>query len=108
MNKIIQKCRLTRCGNIPINMNFNNDTVLFKDDQITLTKTADDLQYSVHKLNNIVEDFSMEVNTGKIKIMAHRGKEPIRSKTCINNRLLEQVNTFNYLECNISHEGENI
>jgi hypothetical protein len=38
--------------------------------------------------------------------MAFRGKEPIRSMIFINNRILEQVNTFNYLDCNASNEGE--
>jgi hypothetical protein len=32
--------------------------------------------------------------------------EPIRSKICINNKILKQQNTFNYLGYNISHEGE--
>jgi hypothetical protein len=32
--------------------------------------------------------------------------EPIRSKTCINNKTLKQQNTFNYLGYNISYEGE--
>jgi hypothetical protein len=32
--------------------------------------------------------------------MAFAGKEPVRSK------ILEQVNTFNYLGCTLSYEGE--
>jgi hypothetical protein len=38
--------------------------------------------------------------------MAFRGREPIRSKICINNEILKQQNTFNYLGCNISYERE--
>jgi hypothetical protein len=38
--------------------------------------------------------------------MAFSGKDPVRSKTCINNKTLEQVNTFNYLGCIVSYEGE--
>jgi hypothetical protein len=74
--------------------------MLFADDQILLTKSEDDLHYSVHNLNSIVE-FSMEINTGETKIVAFREKNPIRSKILINSRILEQVNTFNYLGCNI-------
>jgi hypothetical protein len=48
----------------------------------------------------------MEINTGKTKIMAFRGKIPVTCKICIDNRLLEQVNTFNYFGCNKSYEGE--
>jgi hypothetical protein len=97
---------LTRHGNIPISRNFNSDTRFFADDQVLLTKSEDDLQYSVHNLNNRAEELPMEISTGKTKIMAFKGKEPVKSKICINNSTLEQVNIFNYLGCNISYEGE--
>jgi hypothetical protein len=38
--------------------------------------------------------------------MAFSVKDPVRSKICINNKALEQVNTFNYLGCTLSYEGE--
>jgi hypothetical protein len=38
--------------------------------------------------------------------MAFSGKDPVRSKICINNEMPEQVNTFNYLGCILSYEGE--
>jgi hypothetical protein len=38
--------------------------------------------------------------------MAFLGKDPVRSKICINNKTLEQVITFNYLGCALSYEGE--
>jgi hypothetical protein len=37
--------------------------------------------------------------------MAFKGTEPIRSKTVIN-MILEQVNTFTYLGCNILYQKE--
>jgi hypothetical protein len=79
--------------------------VLFAADQILLIKSEDNLQYSVNSLKNIGE-FYIETNTRKTKIIAFRGKKPIRSKMCIKNRILEQDNTFNYSGCNISYEGE--
>jgi hypothetical protein len=48
----------------------------------------------------------MGINAEKTRVMAFRGMEPIRSKTCINNKILKQENTFNYLGYNISYEGE--
>jgi hypothetical protein len=83
MNKIIQKWKVTRHGNIPINRNVNIDTMLFADDQVLLAKYEDDLQYSVHNLNNIASEFSMEINAEKTRVMVFRGMEPIRSKICI-------------------------
>jgi hypothetical protein len=37
--------------------------------------------------------------------MAFRGREPVRTKTVIDNKITEQVNSFNYLG-NISYEKE--
>jgi hypothetical protein len=39
--------------------------------------------------------------------MAFRGRYHIRSNTVINNKITEQVNTFNYLGCILSYEQEN-
>jgi hypothetical protein len=38
--------------------------------------------------------------------MAFEGTEPIRNKIVIDNKILEQVNTFTYLGCNISYQEE--
>jgi hypothetical protein len=38
--------------------------------------------------------------------MASRGRDPIRNKTVINNKITEQINTFNYLGCSLSYERE--
>jgi hypothetical protein len=38
--------------------------------------------------------------------MAFRGRDPIRSKIVINNKIIEQKKTFNYLGCSLSYEGE--
>jgi hypothetical protein len=81
--------------------------MLFADDQVLLTKSEDDLQYSVHNSNKIASEFSVEINAEKTRVMAFRGMEPIRSKICINNnKTLKQQNTFNYLGYKISYEGE--
>jgi hypothetical protein len=38
--------------------------------------------------------------------MAFKGPEPIRSKIVIYNMILEHVNTFTFLGCNISYHEE--
>jgi hypothetical protein len=38
--------------------------------------------------------------------MAFKGREPVRSKICINNKTLGQVNTFSYLGYYLSYEEE--
>jgi hypothetical protein len=69
---------------------------------VLLAKSEEYLQYSVHNLNKIEYEFSMEINAEEARVMAFRGMEPIRSKICINNKTLKQQNTFNYLGYNIS------
>jgi hypothetical protein len=106
MNTIIKEWRETRHGNIPINQTFNMDTMLFADDQVLTAKSESDLQYSVHNLNKIAAKYFLEINIQKTKVMAFKGQEPVRSKVCINNKILEQVNTFNYLGYYLSYEEE--
>jgi hypothetical protein len=48
----------------------------------------------------------MKISHKKTKIMAFKGTEPLRSKIVIDNMILEQVNTFKYLVCNISYQEE--
>jgi hypothetical protein len=38
--------------------------------------------------------------------MTFRERDPIRSKIVINNKIIEQINTFNYLGCSLSYERE--
>ena len=38
----------------------------------------------------------------KTKVMAFRGKYPVRTKIEVNGNILEQVSSFNYLGCEIS------
>jgi hypothetical protein len=73
MNKIIQKWKVTRHGNIPINRNVNIDGMLFADDQVFSAKFEDDLQYLVHNLNKIASEFSMEINAEKTRVMVLEG-----------------------------------
>jgi hypothetical protein len=56
----------------------NIDTMLFADDQVLLAKSEDDLQYSVHNLNKIASEFSMEINEEKTRVMTFREMEPTR------------------------------
>jgi len=48
----------------------------------------------------------MEISPLKSKVMAFKGHVPIRSKTVIDNPILEQVNTFTYFGCKIPYDKE--
>jgi hypothetical protein len=64
------------------------------------------LQRGLHALHQTVQTFGMEISHQKTKILAFKGTEPVRSKIVIDNMILEQVNTFTYLGCNISYQEE--
>jgi hypothetical protein len=38
--------------------------------------------------------------------MAFRGRDPIKCKIVINNKITEQINTYNYQECILLYEGQ--
>jgi hypothetical protein len=48
----------------------------------------------------------MEISTLKSKVIAFKGLLPVRSKTVLNNTILEQINTFTYLEYKISYKDK--
>jgi hypothetical protein len=58
---------------------------------------AEERQRAIYNLQKTVSDLYMSISIEKTKIMVFSGKAPVRSKFCINNKMLEQVNTFNYL-----------
>jgi hypothetical protein len=54
-----------------------------------------------------VKEYRYLVRKCHIKeIVAFIGTEPIRSKIIVDIMILEQVNTFTYLGCNISYQEE--
>jgi hypothetical protein len=63
--------------------------------------SEDNLQRGLHYLHQTVQTFGTKISHQKTKIMAVKGPEPIRSKIVTDNMILEQVNTFTYLGCNI-------
>ena len=98
----IQEWRETRHGTIKFNRNLQIPSLLFADDLALISKHENDLQYSVHHLNTKGMKYDMEINEDKSKIMAFCGKYPIPSKICINNKLSERANAFNYFGYKLS------
>jgi hypothetical protein len=68
------------------------DAMIFADDLALLAASEDDLQHSLYKFKLVAEEYYMEISTEKTKIMSFCGKEPVPSKICLNNNILERVN----------------
>jgi len=58
----------------------------------------------VHKLNQIITEYGLTISVQKIKSMVFKERDPVRTKSVIDNKIIEQVNLF--LGNMISYEGE--
>jgi hypothetical protein len=61
---------------------------------------------TLYNFKLVSEKYPMEICTEKTKIMAFCGKEPVPSNICLNNKILERLNEFNYLGYKLSFVGE--
>ena len=50
------------------------------------------------------KQYSIKTSTTKTKVMGFQGKEPIRTKIMLNDRILEQVSYFIYLGNDIGYD----
>jgi hypothetical protein len=86
--------------------NIEINTLLFADDQVFLANSEDNVQRAIRRLNVTSKDYNMRIATDKTKRLALRGKDPIRIKTVINERIFDQVLNFYYLDYSIGLNRE--
>jgi len=91
---------------IKLSKNQQLSTLLFADDQVIIAEREDNLQRAAHKLNQIITEYGLTISVQKTKSMAFRGRDEVRTKIVIDNKIIEQVNSFNYLGNMISYEKE--
>ena len=90
---------------IKLSKNQQLSTLQFADEQVIIANTEDNLLKTAYKLNQIITEYSLTIPVQKTKSMAFKGWDPVRTKIVIDNIIIEQVNSFNYLG-NISYEKE--
>ena len=71
--------------------------LLFANNQVIISNTEDNLQKAAYKLNQIITEHDLTISVQKTKLMAFKGRDPVRSKIVIDNKITEQVNSFSYL-----------
>lgn len=69
---------------------------MFSDYLLTAQNKETALLKSVIKLHQICKQYNMK-SFVKAKVIAFRGKESIRTKIIINDRIVEQMSCFNFL-----------
>ena len=57
-------------------------------------------------VNQIITEYGITISVQKTKSMAFKGWDPVRTKIVVDNKIIEQINLFNYLGNMISYEGE--
>ena len=80
--------------------------LLLADDQVIIAATEDKLQKAVHTLNQIITEYGLTISVQKTKWMAFKGRDPVRTKIGIDNKIIEKVNLFNYLGNMVSYDEE--
>ena len=51
----------------------------------------------MHKLNRIITEYGLTISVQKTKSKAFKGRDTVRTKIVIDNKIIEQVNMFNCL-----------
>ena len=83
---------------IKLSKNQQLPTLLFADEHVIIADTVDNLQRAAHILKQIIKESGLTISVQKTKSMAFRGRDPVRTKIVIYNKIIEQVNSFNYLK----------
>jgi hypothetical protein len=70
-----------------------------------IADTQDNIQKAAYKLNQITTEYVLTISVEKIKLVAFKRRDAVRTKSVIDDKIIEQVNLFNYLG-NIFYEKE--
>jgi len=81
-------------------------TLLFADDKVIIADTEDNLQKAAYTLNQIISEYGLTISIQKTTSMPFKGRDPVRTKIVINNKIIVKVNSLNYLGNVISYEKE--
>jgi hypothetical protein len=64
---------------------------------VIVTSTEDDMQRAVNALKNVAIKYNWKFSVNKTTTMALKRKVNVRLKVVLDNNVIEQVNSLNYL-----------
>jgi hypothetical protein len=76
---------------IKLSENQHLSKLLFADEQVIIADTGDNLQKAAHKLNRLITEYGLTISVQKTKSMAFKGRDPVRTKIVIDNKIIEEV-----------------
>jgi hypothetical protein len=106
LDELITKRQKQGITGIKLSKNWQSSTLLFADDQVITAEREDDLQKAGRKLKQIITEHGLTISVQKTKSMAFKSRDPVRTKIVIDNKIVEQANSFNYLGNMISYKKE--
>ena len=87
-------------GNIPVTH------LLWADDLILLSLNTQDAQNQVNKLHNYCQNWGLEVNSSKTKLMIFNNRHNQQVSLKLGQEVIQQVDNYCYLGLNISSTGD--
>jgi hypothetical protein len=75
---------------IPLLQNQHMFMLLFSDDQITLPNAEENMQKAAYKSNKKITKCGVTISAQKTKLMAFKGRDSVRSKIEIENKIIEK------------------
>ncbi|KAJ4434931.1 hypothetical protein ANN_23503 [Periplaneta americana] len=72
-------------------------------DQLVLADSEDNLQTAVHLLRIVANNYNLKISHRKTKVFGFCGNNTIRTKIVIEDEMIEEVNSFTYLGCDLSY-----
>jgi len=64
------------------------------------------LQKAAYKLSQTITEHDLTLSVEKVKLTAFKRRKPVRNETAIDNKIIENVNSINFLGNLISYEKE--
>jgi hypothetical protein len=89
LDEIITKWQKEDINGIPLPKNQQLLTLLFANNQVTISNTEDNLQKAAYKLYQIITDQCLILYVLKTKVMAFKGKDSVKSKIVRDNKITE-------------------
>jgi len=56
---------------------------------VIIANTDDNLQKAAHKLNRLITEYCLTISVQKTKSMGFKGRDPVRTKIVIDNKIIE-------------------
>lgn len=78
----------------------------YADDAVLMAESEDDLQRLLYRFNMTAKELNMKISSSKTKCMVISSPSPIRCKLQVDDNIIEQILTFNYLGVTIASYGD--